>query len=556
MKQHNYIREYYSKIDSGEIIAGKRIKQVYKALVEELDHPILNWIFDIEKANEPIDFIETYCKNSKGKWMGKPVKLLLWQKAFLQAIYGFVDKYTGLRRCREAFVECGRKNGKSTLLSGLGVYGMLSENGAQVLCSANKYQQARIIFDEARNMVEQSPELKKIIRKRKMDMYCDLNFSSMLPLSKNSELSDGLNASLALIDEVHSNKDRYSYDVIKQSMSARQQPLMFTISTAGFVRSGLFDTLHDYGCNILDGKITDKDVPYGAFLPFFYELDDVKEIDDPDMWIKANPSLGVIKSYDELKANVERAKVDTTFLPTLKTKDFDLPENVAGSWLTFEELNNKNTFDLKSFSGSYGIGGVDLSEVGDLTCATMLMMHDNDETRYILQQYFIPEDSAEKHIKQDKVPYDDWQRRGLITFCKGNRIDYSDVTNWFEMIENQYHIIPYWIYYDRWGTQYWSKEMENKDYTIKPCGQGYKSVSPVMKQMTVDFQAHLINYNNNPITMWCLSNTAVVSDPSGNIKFDKSRNKKLRIDGTASMYDSYFGLMENWLDYKQLIKGR
>ena len=434
--------------------------------------------------------------------------------------------------------------------------GVLSANGAQVLCSANKYQQAKIIFDESRNMVLQSPELSKIIRKRKTDMYCDLNFSSMLPLSKNSRLADGLNCSLALVDEVHENTDRYSYDVIKQSMSARQQPLIFTISTAGFVRSGLYDILHDYGCNILDGKITDKDVPYGAFLPFFYELDGVKEMNNPDMWIKANPSLGAIKSFDELKANVERAKVDTTFLPTLKTKDFDLPENVAGSWLTAAELTNKNTFDLKSFSGSYAIGGVDLSEVGDLTCATMLMMHDNDETRYVLQHYFIPADTAEKHIKQDKVPYDDWQRRGLITFCKGNRIDYSDVTNWFEMIENQYHIIPYWIYYDRWGTQYWSKEMENKGYTIKPCGQGYKSVSPVMKQMTVDFQAHLINYNNNPITAWCLSNTAVTSDPAGNIKFDKSKNKKLRIDGTASIYDGYYGLMENYLEYKQMIKGR
>jgi phage terminase large subunit-like protein len=551
----NYIKEYYSKIKNGEIIVGKRIKQVYKKLVYELDHPIDNWIFDIDLATKPIIFIETFCKNSKGQWMGKPVQLLLWQKAILQAIFGFVDKDTKLLRVKEVFTTCGRKNGKSTMLSGLGLFGMCAENGAQVLCSANKYQQAKIIFDEARNMVLQSPELSSLIRKRKTDMYMDLNFSSMFPLSKNSRLADGLNCSLALVDEVHENTDRYAYDVIKQSQSARQQPLIFTISTAGFVREGLYDILHDYGCNLLDGKLDGK-APYGAFLPFFYELDDPTEINKPDMWIKANPSLKIIKSFDELKANVERAKVDSTFLPTLKTKDFDIPENISGSWLTYEELNNENTFDIADFKGSYAIGGVDLSETNDLTCATILMMHDNDDTKYVLQHYFIPSDIAEKKIKEDKMHYDDWQKKGFVTYCKGLKIDYSDVTAWFEKIVKEYKIIPYWIYYDRWNSLYWFKEMSQKGFQMKTCGQGFKDVSPTMKAMAVDFQSHLINYNNNPVTKWCLSNTAVKTDPAGNIKFDKSKNRKLRIDGTASLYDAYFGLMDNFLNYKKLIKGR
>ncbi len=551
----NYIKEYYSKIESGEIIVGKRIKQLYSKLIYEIDHPIDNWVFDIEFASRPITFIETFCRNSKGQWMGKPVTLLLWQKACLQAIYGFVDKDTKLRRVREAFVVCGRKNGKSTMLSGLGLFGMCSENGAQVLCSANKYQQARIIFDEAQNMVLQSPELSSLVRKRKTDMYMDLNFSSMLPLSKNSRLADGLNCSLALVDEVHENTDRYSYDVIKQSMSARQEPLIFTISTAGFVREGLYDILHDYGCNLLDDKL-DGRVPYGAFLPFFYELDEVSEMQNPDMWIKANPSLGEIKSFDELKANVDKSAIDTTFVPTLKTKDFDIPENISGSWLSYQELNNESTFDIADFKGSYAIGGVDLSETNDLTCATLIMMHDKSDIKYVLQHYFIPEDIADKKIKEDKMYYDVWQQKGFITFCKGIKIDYSDVTAWFERVLKEYKVIPYWIYYDRWNSQYWFKEMASKGFQMKTCGQGYKDVSPAMKAMTVDFQAHLINYNNNPVTKWCLSNTAVKTDPAGNIKFDKSKNRKLRIDGTASLYDAYFGLMDNFITYKQLIKGK
>ncbi|HBC31625.1 MAG TPA: terminase large subunit [Clostridiales bacterium] len=554
---HNYIQEYFEKINSGEIIAGKWIKLVYKKLNDELHHPINPWVFDIKKANAPIDFVETFCRNSKGRWMGKPVRLLLWQKALLQAVYGFADAKTGHRRAREVFVITGRKNGKSTFLAGLGVYGMLSEKGAQVLCSANKYQQARIIFDEARNMVLQSPELSQIIRKRKTDLYCDENFSSMIPLSKNSRLADGLNCSLALVDEVHENTDRYSYDVIKQSQSAREQPLIFTISTAGFARQGLFDILHKYGTDILEGRLTDKDIPYGSFLPFFYELDDPIEIDKSNCWMKANPSLGQIKSFDELKANADRAKVDATFLPTLKAKDFDIPENVENAWLTPQELTNTATFDPMDFKGSYFVGGVDLSETTDLTCATALMMRENDKTKYVLQHYFIPGENAEKKIRQDKVPYDVYQKQGLITCCEGNRVDYNDVTKWFtDVLMKKYGIYPIMIGADRWNTQYWFRDMKEKGLPVEGVGQGYKSMSPTMKALKVDFADHLINYNNNQLTKWNLSNCAIKPDPAGNIKFDKSKNRNLRIDGVASLCDAYFILMEHYGEYQSYIKGK
>jgi len=557
LPKHNYIREYWEKIENGEIIAGKWIRLIYQELNDELDHPISNWIFDIDKANEPIDFIQTFCKNSKGKWMGQPVRLLLWQKALLQAIYGFVDAKTGLRRAREVFVITGRKNGKSTFLAGLGVYGMLSEKGAQVLCSANKYQQARIIFDESRNMVLQSPELSQIIRKRKTDLYCDSNFSNMIPLSKNSRLADGLNCSLALVDEVHENADRYSYDVIRQSQSAREQPLIFTISTAGFVREGLFDILHKYGTDILEGRLTDKDIPYGSFLPFFYELDDPIEINQSDCWIKANPSIGEIKSFDELKANVNRAKVDATFMPTLKAKDFDIPENVENAFLTPNELTNTATFNPMDFKGSYFVGGVDLSETTDLTCATALMMHENDKTKYVLQHYFIPGDNAQKKIRQDKIPYDIFQKKGLVTFCDGNRVDYNDVTNWFtDVIMGQYGIYPFKIGADRWNTQYWFKEMKEKGFPIDGVGQGYKSMSPTMKALKADFQAKLVNYNNNSLTKWCLSNTELAVDQAGNWKFDKSKNRNLRIDGTAALCDAYYILLNNYGEYLNMIQGK
>lgn len=547
----DYILQYWNKIQSGEIVVSKRIKQLYQKVIDELENPKEPYIFDIELATKPITFIETFCKNSKGKWAGKPIELLLWQKTMIQVIYGFVNKNTKQRRAREIFIICGRKNGKSVLTSGLGLFGMIEEQGAEVACVSTKMDAAKIVFNEALNMVKQSPYLNKHIRKRKSDLYLDETFSSFKPLSSKSNTLDGLNTSLGIADEIGAIRDRDIYDVILQSQSARQQPMMFSISTAGFVREGLFDAQYKYGCQVLDGVVQND-----SFLPFFYELDDKSEIDDPGMWIKANPSLGVTKSFEDLKSNIEKARVDSTFMPTVLVKDFNVRETVAGSWLTFEELNSEDTFNLADFKNSYAIAGVDLSETNDLTCATLLMMHDGNDIKYIYQHYFIPEDTAGKKIKEDKVPYDVWQKQGLITYCKGVKIDYSDVTAWFEKVMKEYKIIPYWIYYDRWNTQYWFKEMASKGFQMRTCGQGFKDVSPAMKVMTVDFQSHLMNYNNNPITKWCLSNTAITADAAGNIKFDKGKNRKQRIDGTASLYDAFFGLQANFLDYKQLIRGR
>ena len=247
----NYILDYWDKIQSGEILVSKRIKQLYDKVVKELENPKPPFIFDIELATRPITFIENFCKNSKGQWAGKTIELMLWQKAMIQVIYGFVHHKSKLRRVREIFIVCGRKNGKSVLTSGLGLYGMIEEDGAQVACVSTKTDAAKIVFNEALNMVKQSPNLNKHIRKRKSDMYMESTFSNFVPLSSKSNTLDGLNVSLGICDEVGAIRDRDIYDVIRQSMSARQQPMMFSISTAGFHREGLFDAQYKYGCDIL-----------------------------------------------------------------------------------------------------------------------------------------------------------------------------------------------------------------------------------------------------------------------------------------------------------------
>ena len=546
----NYIREYWNKIQAGEIQACRRLKQQYEKIVDELDNPRDPWVFDLEKATQPIEFIERFCKHSKGKWIGKPVRLELFQKAKIQAVYGFVHKDTGLRRCREVFTLVGRKNGKSTEKAATGVYMMIGdgEGGAEVYSVATKKDQSRIVFTEAVNMVAQSPALSKHVKKRKSDLYFPVTFSKFEPLAADSNSLDGLNVHNGIMDELHAIKDRNLYDVIKQAMSAREQPLLDMITTAGFVRENIFDSIYNYACKVLDGVIEDD-----RFMAFIYELDDRSEWTDFRMWEKANPGLGTIKDYDELAANVERAKNDPDFLPTVLTKDFNVRDTVAGTWLTFDQINNEETFSMDDIRDTYAVGGADLSSTTDLSCATLLLMKSGSEKKYALQQYFLPSELLEERVREDKIPYDRWAERGLLTLCEGNKVNYSDVTAWFEKMLNEYGIHPIWIGYDPWNSQYWVDEMKERGFEMEKVRQGAQTLSQPMKEMGADLQAKKINYNNNPILKWCLTNTAVKRDDNDNIRPIKGQNQRQRIDGAVSLLIAYTVMFNHMEDYKALI---
>lgn len=546
----NYIREYWDKIQSGKIVACRRLKQQYQKIIDELDNPRDPWIFDIKRATQPIDFIERFCKHSKGKWIGKPVKLELFQKAKLQAVYGFVHKETGLRRAREVFTLVGRKNGKSTEKAATGLYMMIGdgEGGSEVYSVATKKDQARLVFSEAVNMVSQSPALNKHIKKRKTDLYFPVTFSKFEPLASDSNSLDGLNVHNGIIDELHAIKDRNLYDVIKQAMTAREQPLLDMITTAGFVRENIFDSIYNYACDVLDGTVEDE-----RFLAFIYELDDRNEWTDFKMWEKANPGLGTIKDYNELAANVERAKNDPDFLPTVLTKDFNVRDTVAGTWLTFEQINNEDTFTMEEISDTYAIGGVDLSSTTDLTCATLLLMKPGSDKKYCLQQYFLPSELMEKRVREDKIPYDRWYDRGLLKLSEGNKINYSDVTRWFLRMIEEYRIHPVWIGYDPWNSQYWVDEMIQHGFTMEKVRQGAKTLSQPMKELGADLAAKRINYNRNPILQWCLTNTSVKRDENDNIRPVKGQNQRQRIDGAVSLLIAYTVLFNHMDDYKAMI---
>lgn len=545
----NFIEAYLDEIKAGKCIVCKRTRRQYERLVDDIHHPKDGYIFDQARAERPIAFIERFCKHSKGEWAGQPLRLELFQKAFISALFGFVDASTGYRKYRETLFYVSRKNGKSVMLSGLALYMLIAdqEAGAEVYSVASKKDQAKIIYEETYNMVRQSPDLLQVIKKRKSDLYFPLTFSKFQPLGKNSDTLDGLNSSLVIIDELHSIKDRNLYEVMKQSQSARRQPLLVMITTAGTVRECIFDDMYKYACGVCDGTITDP-----HFLPIIYELDSKEEWLDPMKWEKANPGLNRIKKLDDLISKVSRAKQSPRDLTGVLVKDFNVIQSVASTWITFDDAANPETFELERFKGYYAIGGADLSRSGDLTAATLLFM-DKQEKRYVTQMYFLPKDNFEQRVKEEKIPYDKWYEAGLLRLCEGNSINYSDVTAWFlEMVE-KYDVTPAWIYYDPYSAAYWVQEMQSHGFNMVKCYQGVKTLSLPMQQLGQDLAAKKVNYNANPLLLWCITNTGVKTDVNGNIQPVKATNPKYRIDGLASLLDAYVGLLDHYNEYLEAI---
>lgn len=544
----NYIEKYFNEIESGRIVTSKRVRAVYAKLVDEIKTPG-KWRFDERLARRPVEFIETLCKHSKGEWMGQPMLLELFQKAFISALFGFVDA-DGNRRFKETFFLVARKNGKSSLLSGLMLYMLIAdgEGGAQIVSAATKKEQANIVFSEALNMVSQSPSLKSHLKKRKTDLYFPLTFSTMTALASDSNTLDGLNLHLAVVDELHAIKDRNLYEVLKQGMSARRQPLMVMITTAGTVRECIYDDMYEYASKVADGVIHDD-----RFLPVLYELDDRAEWTDYKCWEKANPGLGRIKKLEDITEKVERAKTNGKDLPGILTKDFNVRETATGAWMTFEDLNNEETFDVEEIRDCYAIGGVDLSSTTDLTCATLLVMKPDSDKKYVIQKYFLPDEHLEKKVAEDKIPYDRWRDRGFVQLSDGNRVNYSDVTAWFLHYVNEFGIRPLWVGFDSWNAQYFTEEMKNNGFDMVEVRQGYKSLSTPMKELQADLMAKLVNYNNNPVLKWNMTNVAIKSDENGNIRPVKGTSHKNRIDGAVSLIIAYAVLHQNLADYKAMI---
>ena len=555
----SYIEEYYKWIQENPTKVCKKIKKQYEKLAKDIHREqkvtFLNkttnreethvYVYDEYKGHRIINFIEKYCKQSKGRWAGKPLKLELFQKAMLEALFGFVDKDTGLRKYKKVIFFVARKNGKSVLDSAIATYMLTKdgEGGAEIYSVATKREQSKIVWEESKRMIKKSPILAGRIRCLIGGIYYDANDSFFRALASDSNSLDGLNAHLVIADEVHAWKDKNLLDVMYDSMSARTQPILLETSTMGTIRQNVFDIEYDYASQVIDGTIQDE-----TLLPIIYELDDEKEWTNEECWYKANPALGNIKSLKDLREKVERAKANPIELVNLLCKDFNIRQNSINAWLTFDDLNNEKIYN--EWKDTYCIAGVDLSSTTDLTCATLLGVK-NGEIR-VKQMYWIPSNLLEKKVNEDKIPYDKWIKAGWLRLSGDSKIDYHDVTQWFlnEVREND--LRPLYVGYDSWNAEYWKIEMAGLGFNMIEVRQGSRTMSSPMKIMKADLIDKKINYNNNPILKWCLSNTTVKMDSNENIQPDKEKSRQ-RIDGAVSLIDAYCIFVDKQQEYLNYI---
>ena len=573
---YNPIREYWQAIEEGREVVSRKVYKTYRHLIRQLDEPG-EYFYSPARANHVLEFFENYCHHSKGKFGGRLVELELWEKALLAALFGFVD-IEGNRQFRKCLLIVGKKNGKSLLASGIGLYMQLAdgESGPEVYAVATKKDQAKIIWQEAKRMVRKSPTLLKRVRTLVSEIVSDFNDGIFKALASDADSLDGLNVHCALMDEIHQWRNgRALFDIVADGITAREQPLIFMTSTAGVIREDIYDQEYEDAEKLINGYDDPDGYHDEHTICFIYELDSRAEWIDPKCWKKANPGLGTIKSYKILADKVKKAMQNPALVKNLVCKEFNIRETSSEAWLTFEELDNRDTYllnpaekrfvwrhqegevvkDIELPYPRYGIGGADLSSTTDLTAAKVLFMVPGCDRVFALSMYWLAENLLERRVQEDKIKYDKWFERGLLRLSPGNKVHHRYVKEWFIEVQEELDIyIPY-IGYDAWSADYWVEDMKSYfgDPSMIPVHQGKKTLSDPMKRLKNDLADKLIVYNNHPIDKWCLANTSYEEDKNGNIQPHKTSKPTRRIDGTAALLDAYTILQDKQEEYLSLI---
>lgn len=555
---------YAMDVLSGKVTACRKIRRVCEMLLPRYREGYGCYRYDPERASRPVRFIERFCCLPEGR-PGTHFVMEPFQLFTIESVYGFVDE-NGFRQFTELFWVLGRKNAKTTTMAALNLYMLTKdgENAPQCYSAATSKDQASLLYGSTLRMLSQSPELSKRIRKgivpsRHQDgLMCDYNGGYFTALSSQTRHLDGLNVHYAVIDEVAAVTNRDVYDLLKQATPSRDQPLIVEITTNGFERDNFFDQQYDYASQILDGKVADD-----SMLPIIYELDERGEWADESKWIKANPGLGTIKKVEALRGYVNKAKQDPSFLPTVLTKDFNLPENRASAWLNYETAVNKATFDWREKGFRYCIVGYDASDSVDLTAAQALMAVPGDGHLYEMSMYWIPEAALERRersglrTQRDNVPYRKWVEQGLVRVVPGNKIDHRVVFEWMNELRDEYDVYPFALGYDPWHLTDDSWQDMARSFVgrnrLEQVRFGAKTLSAPMKQLKADYETHRIVDNDNPVNEWNRMNVSVMADRNDNWLPCKGKGPNGRIDGFAAELCAYITLQRHLDDYMSSI---
>ncbi len=545
--QYSFLLEYYLKSKNGEIIIGHELKLCLKNLIKDLEGD--KFFYDCSDSELRIEFIENFCKHTKSPFNGMPFLLELWEKAVIEAFFSFKWISTGLRRFKKLILLIARKNGKSTLCAALAFTEfMIGNSGADIICSSNDDAQANLIFDEIANMREMFDVKCRRTHKNLKGIFNLKNKSTIKKISDKTRNKEGRNIEMAILDESHEMKDNVIAKSIEQSQSIKDEPIFINITTEGFTEDGYLDKELKYAREVLNGDREDDSI-----LVWLYTMDSEIEVyQDESSWVKANPSLGTIKKVSYIKDQLIKAQADKAERIFTLSKDFNIKQNNAEAWLMEKEIINDLTYNIEDLRGCIGIGATDLSETTDLTSTKVFIMRPNDKTKYFLQHYFIPESKVEVGSQQDHKNYLEWARLGLLTICPGNEVDYSDVVMWYVSLYKKYNIRVFKTGYDRWNAKSYVKEMDDYGFENEKIPQDYNNMSTAMKMLEADLKSGIVNYNKNPIDVWCLKNTACKINQFGQIMPVKAQDKaNRRIDGSVAMiiaYATYDRFRKEYLD--------
>ena len=525
----SYIHEYYQKIKDGTETAGRWVSLLYEIIVNGLQNR--EYYFDPRKANNAINFIESFCHHCKGR--NDLLKLELWQKAFISSIFGIVDK-SGLRQFREIFNVVGRKNGKSTLMVGVMEYMTYAdgEYGAECYCVAPKLDQADIIYSAFWQTVEAEPELKNLTKSRKSDKFVESTNSIVKKIAFNAKKSDGFNPSLVVCDEVASwqgDAGLKQYEVMKSATGARSQPLILAITTAGYVNGGIYDELFTRATRFLLGDSKEK-----RFFPLLYTIDDVEKWNDIKEIAKANPNLGVSVSVDYLLEEIAIAEGSLSKKSEFLTKYCCVKQNSSTAWLSVKDINRatSDAVTMETLKSNYCVGGIDLSMSHDLTSACLVT--EIQGTLYCLWHFWLPSEKLSEAISRDGVPYDLFIEKGWLSLAGENFVDYKAVFNWFVEAVKKYKLLPLVVGYDRYSSQYLIEDMKDYGFKTDDVYQGY-NLTGVIRETEGLIKDGSLKIGDNDLAKIHLLDTALDADNRNNRVKIKKVNTKSHIDGTAAL---------------------
>lgn len=560
----DYLLQYRDAIRRGEIVAGIELITELDNLINDLGDP--RYIYDTTDAERRIDFMENCIRLTKSPFYGKPMKLMLWQKAFIEVVYSFkmsdrtfIDAYgeeKHVDRFQKIVLLIARKNTKSETCSALELTeSIVGNEGADLVCSSNDDIQASILYDAIDTMRLMIDPDQLDTRKNQRFIKILATNSKIFKLSDRTRNKEGRNIDFAVVDEVHEMKDNVILKSIEQSQSLKDNPKLIIITTEGFVNDGALDEILRDCRKTINGE--NDDIAAERLLPWLYTQDSEQEIwQDEKTWIKSNPSLGTVKKWDYLRTQIAQARKSKSDRIFVLSKDFNFKQNNAQAWLNIEDYKYKAVYDLEVFRGAVCLGAVDLSETTDMTSAKIMLMRKDDRTKYIYQHYFIPESKlADSDDKEAGAKYKEWAKDGLLTICEGNDIDLTLVADWFFKLYKQHNIKLYKCGYDVKFSKEFLKRMDEYGFECEIVLQNKLTLSNAMKLCEADLKAQYVNYNENDIDAWCLGNAAIDVDNLGNcqaVKIAGQPNK--RIDGAVTLIILYEMYRRYRSDFVKMLK--